>query len=412
MLVFTAAFFTNSIYHCDRALFLLLAPLFAATFFCQSDPEYALLCTYALFPLSSVIKPVGVFVFGSLADALGGKKTLCLTLLGASLTSFSIACLPTYTQCGWYAYLWLSLAQLIKQFFTATQSTNTALFMLEQTPLEKRCQASSWFDASSIAGTFLATAATYALHSCYLSWRFLFLASGLAHIIGLCLYWSLKKIVWTTPTQKTFCFQILWQHRSTIAQIAAVSGLSYTNYYIALMFMSSFLPLINTSISTSQALAMQTALLLFDACMLPVMGYLATKIGKLLLMQLGVMAVIICSLPLFMLLTQHSLLIACCARTVLVFFGICVAAPYHAWALEISPDQHRYSINAIAITIGSRCIGAPMPALCLWLYYKTGLLYAPAVPLIGTGIVALVALSSSRSCYSHNVRDALKVVHG
>lgn len=393
----TAALFTNIAYHFDRALLLLLTPCFAVTFFCQNDPLYALLCTYALFPLSFLVKPIGVLVFGHFADRLGGQRTLCFTLLGTSITSFIIACLPSYTHCGWYACLWLALTQLTKQFCTATQSTSTVLFMLEQTPFDKRCQISSWFDTSSIVGTFLATAVMYTLHRYDLSWRYVFLASGYAHIIGLYLYWSPQETVGRTSKQKTFCFQTFWQQRSVIAQVAAVSGFSYTNYYITLMFMSSFLPLINTTISISQALAMQTMLLGFDACMLPVLGYVATKIDPLLLMQIGAAGVIFCSVPLCMLLTCHSLMVACCVRMLLVFFGVCLAAPYHAWTLEVSPEEHRYSINAIATTIGSRCIAAPMPALSLLLYYKSGLLYAPAVTLIGTGIVALIALSYSQS---------------
>lgn len=391
---FAAGIFSNIIYHYDRSLLLLLAPQLASTFFPQTDPVYALICTYLLLPLGTISKPLGALIFGYLADTIGIKKSLSMMLIGSSLSTIIIPCLPTYSDTGWLACLCLALAQLSRNFFSSTQSTSTAIFILEQTDTEKKCLMSSWFDASGILGTFFGTAATCLVHLYGTSWHYLFLVSGCVGLIELFLFLSLT-LASAKPTQpkENFSWKILCHHKYIVFSIAAVSGFSYMNYYVAMAFMSSFLPLIS-SISPTQALSMQTFLLVFDFFLLPIMGYVGTKIGKTTLMIYGISGVVISSLPLFMMLQNSTIISACLIRMIFVFFGICLAAPYHAWALEISPREYRYVVNSVGAAIGSRLLGAPIPALCFFLYHKTGLLVAPALPLIFMGLLAVMVLVS------------------
>src|SRR5262245_20582352 len=93
-----------------------------------------------------------------------------------------------------------------------------------------------------------------------------------------------------------------------------------------------------------------------------------------------------------MLLHQATMFSAGFVRILLTFFGICLAAPYHAWLIEICPPEHRYLLGSVGGAIGSKCIGALVPAVSLFLYHKTGWLGAPALPLIGVSLFALMAL--------------------
>ena len=384
----------NILHHYDRSLFGLLATTLALTFFSQTDPVYALICTYMLMPLGAISKPIGSLVFGYLGDRIGLQKTLAIIFIGMSVSTASLIFLPTYNEIGWQASLFLGIVQLLRNFFGAAQTTGTAIFVLDQVKPERKSIVSSLFDASGILGTFLASGATLILHVYGISWRWLFFPSCLNGLIGLLI--SSRRIVNSNnnllKSKKDFGLKILLEHKKIVVTIAAVSGFSYANYYIVMTFMNSFLPLVS-KVTHIQTISIQTFLLGFDFFLLPVCGYVATQIGKRRLMSYAIFGVVISAIPLFMILNQATILSVCFVRIVFTFFGVCLAAPYHAWAIEICPHEHRYLLGAMGVAIGSRFIGAPIPALSLYLYHKTGWIFAPALPLIFISLLALSVLA-------------------
>ncbi len=391
---YVAGVIGTTLHHYNRSLFGFLAPMLAPFFFPTADPVWSLIYTYAILPIGLLSKPFGAFIFGHLGDKIGPQKTLCITLLGMTLATCAIGFLPTHDTIGMAAPLFLLILKLAQNFFAVGQTTGSAIFLLEQSKKEAHCLISSLFDAAGIAGTLIAAAAVLLLNTYGLSWRWLFWLSGLSGLLGFLLRIN-DKPQHPSAINQAQSLKILWAHKSAAFTIAAVAGFSYANYYLVMTFMTGFLPQIS-AISSADAIALQTQLLLFDLFLLPVFGYFGTKFGKEQLIFFAIAAIVIAVLPLFFLLRQATYLSAALVRIILTLFGVCLAAPYHAWAVEVSPFEHRYLIGGIGSAIGSRFFGAPIPALSLYLYHMTGWIVAPTFPLILVGTLALFALTRKR----------------
>jgi MHS family proline/betaine transporter-like MFS transporter len=381
---------------------------------------------YAIIPLGFMSKLLGALFFGQLGDRIGRAKIVALTLLGLALKSALMGFLPTYEQAGSIAPVLLVFSRLTLDFFSAGQTTGSSLFLMEHTEKEKRNFVSSLFDASGILGVIIASLVVGTLSPYPNFWRYLFWTGALVGMIG----WKLRKTLklldepgpkgpglnWEgfrappkfgselprpkgrgfkkqdeQPKEKKKTWHILWQHRQDILSIAAVSGISYANYYLITSFMNGFLPLISP-ISKTEALSLNSLLLAVDLLLLPLFGILSLKIKKEKLMLFAVLAIILSAAPLLSLLEEATLFIAACVRLTFTLFGTCIAAPYHAWVYEKSSKEHRYLIGAVGSLIGAKLIGAPLPVLSLWLYHHTESLSAPALPLVVIGCFAIIPL--------------------
>lgn len=385
----------NIIYHFDRSLFNLLIPFLAPLFFPQIDPVYALICMFAIAPLEVFVKPLGALFFGYWGDRIGRRKILSITLIGMAIKTGLMGFLPTYEQIGVFAPVLLAFTRLAISFFAAGETTGGAIFLLEHTKGEKRNLISSLFDASGILGVFLASCSIGLMHAFPDFWRILFWSGGLIGIIG----WMFRKLpedeeLHASPSLSCWC--ILWEHKHAVMAIASVAGFSYANYYLITNFMNGFLPLVS-SITKVEAISLNSLLLGIDFVLLPLFGIISLKVPKKVLMIGAILGMMGCAAPLFLLLQEATLFNVACVRIALTVLGVCLAAPYHAWAYERSPPQHRYLVGAFGTALGAKLLGGPLPAVSLWLYHQTGLIIVPALPLVIIGIFPLVYLMRGKA---------------
>lgn len=383
-------FLGNILYHFDRALFSLLIPFLAPLFFPHIDPLYALIAMFIISPLEAFVKPLGALVFGYWGDKIGRRKILSITMMGMAIKTAFMGFLPTYEQIGIYAPLLLAFVRLTIGFFSAGETTGGAIFLLEKSEQKKRNFISSLFDASGILGILLASSAIYFFHSYPHFWRILFWIGGGIGVIG----WMFRKLpddpkVFSEPLMS--CGMILWKYKKEVVAVAAVAGFSYANYFLITSFMNGFLPLIST-ITKAEAISFNSILLGVDFLLLPLFGLISLKISKKTLMLTAILGIVLCVCPLFLLLQKATLYKAAFVRMVLTLFGVCLAAPYHAWVYETTPPSHRYLIGAFGTAIGAKLFGAPLPALSLWLYQATGLVVSATIPLIIVGVLPLIFL--------------------
>ncbi len=380
----------NILEHFDQALYGFLAPFLAPIFFPSSDPIYGLIAAYALLPLGLISKPLGALVFGWFGDRIGRKFVLSITLFGMALVTALMGFLPTYEQAGWIAPSLLALGRLLQNFFAAGENTGGALFLLEQTSTQRRGWVSSLFDTSAIFGIMLASAAALLWGD---QWRLLYFAGALTAVAGFAIRRSAMN---DAPIKEPPGIRDFLKEWRSIASIALVIGYSYGNYYLITNLFNGFLPLVS-NISLQDAMAMNTLLLFLDMLLLPFFGYLSQRIAKENLMLAALIAGIVFSLPFFLLLEGASAWLAGSIRIALMVIGVCFSACYHAWAMEQCSPKVRFTVCALGFAFGSRLIGAPMPALSLWLFHKTGWIGSAAIPVLIAALLALGPLLKSRA---------------
>lgn len=255
-----------------------------------------------------------------------------------------------------------------------------AIFLLENSPEKKHDFLSSLYSSSTIGGILLASFGV-SLMSFYqiekVGWRFLYLIGCITGLFGLIMrsridFKHVESI--GTPLSKT-CSDFLkafWTYKKPLLLICFVAGFSYANYMIALVLMNGFIPLIS-SVTKQEMITLNTSLLVLDFLSLPFFGWLASKISREKIMLISALFVVVSGIPLFQLLENANFIGILIVRILFVLLGVCFYAPFHAWAQQLIPASHRYTLISFGYALGSQVFGGPTAALSLWVFKKTGI---------------------------------------
>lgn len=380
----------NFLEHYDNALFGMLAPFIAPLFFEKSDPITALILTYGMLPLGFVTRPIGSLVFGWIGDRFGRRQALFYSLVGMAVVTMGMGFLPLYCDIGIWSPVLLALARMLQSFFASGEGVGGAIFVLEHTEEKKRSWMSGCYDASTIAGILLASGLVTLMVSRDMvqeNWRSLFWIGGLTALFGLFVRWKTndsREFTKSPERQGSYQWSVLKSLGGPFLAITLASGFSYTTYSLAFTLMNGYIPLV-TSLSSLEVMNVNTILLVFDMCLLPLFGFVAHKWGKEKLMLTAALAAAASAIPLFSLLQGADLWTVILVRVGIVVCGVAFAAPYYAWAMEQVVPRHRYMVLSLGGVVGSQLIGMPCSAICLWLYKVSGWSGAPGIYLVAIG---------------------------
>lgn len=392
---FWSACLGNLFEHYDTALFGFLSPFLAPLFFPKQDPLTALILTYAMIPMGMLARPIGSLVFGFIGDRYGRKSALFLTLCGMAVVSAMIAACPTHAQVGVLAPALLCLGRILQNFLAAGETMGGAIFLLENTNEKHHDLLSSLYNASTIGGILLASGGAALLG--YLGviesgWRMLYVFGCITALFGCLLR---KNVTFTEAAPAPFSllqtFKIFWEYKKSLLLIALVSGLAYSNYSVALVLMNGFVPLIS-DLTKEQMIALNTSLLIFDFAILPLFGWLASKVSREKVMLGSALAIALSAVPLFMLLKGATLLTVICVRICFVILGVSFFASFHAWSQKLIPAAHRYVLISFGYALGSQLFGGPTAAFALWAFKETGSVASAAWYWIALALASSVCL--------------------
>ncbi|MGO1183041.1 MAG: MFS transporter [Micrococcaceae bacterium] len=148
----------NALEWFDWNIYAIFAPFFAAQFFRSDDPLSSLLSTLAVFAVGFLMRPVGGWLFGRLADERGRRFSLTLAILLASVGSLMIAVAPTFDSIGVFAGVILLVARLVQGLSHGGETGSAFTYLAEIAPSDRRglWASTPWLGVA--AGTMLATA--------------------------------------------------------------------------------------------------------------------------------------------------------------------------------------------------------------------------------------------------------------
>jgi MFS family permease len=369
---FWSALLGNLFEHYDTALFSCLSPFLAPYFFPHYDPVTALICTYAMIPIGMIVRPIGSIVFGVVGDRVGRKRALFLSLSGMAVVSGGVAFLPTYAQAGFWAPALLGFARCLQNFFAAGEIMGGAIFLLEKAEEKKHDFLSSLYGASTIGGILLASAGIALLGwfgGVEKGWRWLYIFGTVTALFG-CLFRA--RIEDRVTERAKTAWKGVWEHRRALLLIALGAGLGYANYSVALVILNGFVPLIS-SITKEQMVELNTALLVLDFALLPLFGWIATRVSREKLMRCAAAAALLGGLFLFIPLQGATIGIVIAIRISLVIIGVAFCAPFHAWTQQLVPERDRYLVISLGYACGSQLLGSMTTSLSLWTFQTTGI---------------------------------------
>src|SRR5690242_12482221 len=174
---------------------------FAGSFFPGKDPVLQQLNAAVLFAVGFVMRPVGGWLFGHLADHYGRRNALMLSVLLMCFGSLMIAVTPTYAAIGVGAPVLLGLARIIQGLSLGGEYGASATYLSEVADAKHRGFYSSFQYVTLIGGQLCAILVLVLLQQVFLTadqlkawgWRVPFAIGALLAVIALAMRRGLQE---------------------------------------------------------------------------------------------------------------------------------------------------------------------------------------------------------------------------
>ena len=293
----------------DFYVYAFCAIYFAPAFFPSDDPTVQLLNTAGVFAAGFLMRPIGGWLFGRVADKHGRKNSMMISVLMMCGGSLIIACLPTYASIGALAPALLLLARLLQGLSVGGEYGTTATYMSEVAMRGQRGFLGSFQYVTLIGGQLLAVLTVVILQQ-FLSteelkaygWRIPFVVGAIAAVISLFLRRSLKETTSKETRQDKEAGSMAALFRNHKAAFITVLGYTAGGsliFYTFTTYMQKFL--VNTGgMNAKTASYVMTGALFVYMCMQPLFGMLADRIGRRNSMMLFGGLGTLCTVPLLM----------------------------------------------------------------------------------------------------------------
>lgn len=170
----------------DFYIYAFSATYFAHSFSTSSNPITQQIAAFGVFAVGFFMRPIGSWIFGSLADKVGRKKSMVVSVILMALSSFLIAALPNKDRVGDFAVILLLIARLIQGLSVGGEYGIAATYLSELASEGKRGFYSSFQYVTLIGGQLLAVASISIMLLFFsdnemrdFAWRILFVIGGI-----------------------------------------------------------------------------------------------------------------------------------------------------------------------------------------------------------------------------------------
>lgn len=380
--------------------------IFDKQFFPTEDPYISQMLSYLTLALTFFIRPFGGIVFAHIGDRLGRKKTLVVTLSMMGGATVAIGLLPTYEQVGMLAPALLVLCRVVQGLAIGGEWGGALLLAYEYAPKHRRGLFGSVPQTGITIGMLLATIAFSLVSQLPQAsfeswgWRLPFISSIILIIVGLWIRGGLGE----TPAFKEqkdagnvsklpIAETLRYHWRSVLIAIGA-KIVETAPFYIFATFVVSYATG-TLAFERSTVLGAVSAGALASTIMIPVMGLLSDKWGRVPVYMAGAALIGLFAAPFFLLLGTG----ADWAVFVAVIIGLGVVWPPVTATLgtltsEIFSTRVRYTGVTLGYQIGAALAGGTAPLLCTFLLAKFNGSWTPiAVYIVAIAVLSLIAVS-------------------
>jgi MHS family alpha-ketoglutarate permease-like MFS transporter len=279
---------------------------FAGAFFPGSDPVVQQLNAAVLFAGGFIVRPIGGWLFGHMADRYGRRRALMASVLLMCFGSLLIAVTPTYAAIGIAAPVMLGVARIVQGLSLGGEYGTSATYLSEVADDRHRGFYSSFQYVTLIGGQLCAILVLLTLQQLFLTgdqlrawgWRIPFvIGAGLA-LVALAMRRNLHETDDFTsaqagPAPKAPSLRELMRYPREVLLVVGLTMGGTTAFYTYTTYMQKFLKL-SVGLSDLQTTTITGVSLIFALILQPIYGALSDSIGrKPLLIWFGVMGTLL-----------------------------------------------------------------------------------------------------------------------
>jgi metabolite-proton symporter len=261
---------------------------FAHAFFPKGDPTTQLLQAAGVFAAGFLMRPIGGWVFGRIADRYGRKRSLVISVVMMCAGSLAIALTPTHATIGVMAPVVLTLARMVQGISVGGEYGTTATYMSEVALRGRRGFLSSFQYVTLIGGQLLAVLVVVILQGLLSDeelrawgWRIPFVIGALTAVVALMLRRKLGETLSEESRAKKHAGTLrgLLQHKGAFLTVMGYTAGGSLAFYTFTTYMQKYL--VNTAgFNARTASAVMTGALLVFMLLQPAIGALSYRIGR------------------------------------------------------------------------------------------------------------------------------------
>ncbi|MFT3945386.1 MAG: MFS transporter [Agriterribacter sp.] len=355
---------------------------FSPVFFPQADSTAQLLNAAGIFAVGFLMRPIGGWLFGRIADRTGRKKAMTLSILLMSFGSLLIACTPAYNTIGIAAPVILFLARMLQGLSVGGEYGTSATYLSEMATGNRRGFYSSFQYVTLIGGQLVALGVQLMLQKFLLTdeqlhawgWRIPFIIGALLAVVALYIRSNLDEtssfIENAEKHEKRGSISELLKHPRAIALVIGLTLGGTIAFYTYSIYMQKFL--VNTvHLTINQSTIISFCSLFLFALLQPVFGLLSDKIGRRpLLMAFGI-AGTLCTVPL---LTAIGNTQSMFQAFLLIMAGLIIVSGYTSINAVVKAELFPAEVRALGVglpyALTTAIFGGTAEFIALW--FKKG----------------------------------------
>jgi MFS family permease len=295
----------------DFYLYGSLAAVIAKQFFAGLDAGSAFIFALLAFAAGFIVRPFGALLFGRLGDMIGRKYTFLVTILIMGGATFIVGILPNYNTIGVAAPVILIALRMLQGLALGGEYGGAATYVAEHAPAGKRGAYTAWIQTTATLGLFLSLLVILFTREFTgpafedWGWRVPFLVSILLLAVSVYIRLSMnespafQKMKSEGKTSKAPLTEAFGQWKNMKIVVLALFGLVagqavvwYTGQFYALFFLTQVL-----KVDGKTANLMIAASLVIGTPFFIVFGALSDRIGRKMIIMLGLLLAIITYIP-------------------------------------------------------------------------------------------------------------------
>lgn len=369
---------------------------FAGAFFPNSDPVVQQLNAALLFAAGFLVRPLGGWMFGYLADHHGRRGALMLSVTLMCFGSLMIAVTPTYASIGIFAPILLGAARILQGLSLGGEYGTSATYLTEMADQRHRGFYSSFQYVTLIGGQICALLVLLLLQKVFLTndqirewgWRIPFVIGALLAVIALIMRRNLQETdafeAARNVVKRTSSLRTLMKFPREILLVVGLTAGGTAAFYTYTTYMQKFLKL-SVGLTDDQTTLVTLSSLIFGIILQPIYGALSDRIGrKWLLIAFGISGVLFTIPLLTTLQTAKGPLTA----FLLIAAAWMIVSGYTSINAVVKAELFPTNIRAIGVglpyAVTVSVFGGTADSMALWLkslgheqwfyYYLTGMI--------------------------------------
>lgn len=388
----------------DFALYGYLAAIIGRLFFPSDDPTASLLASYGAFAAGFIMRPLGATVFGWLGDTIGRGRTMQISVAMMAVPTVALGLLPDYHSIGIAAPILLVVIRLIQGISVGGEFSSSVTYMVETAPNDQRGRAGSWANVGSMSGMLLGSAAAALTATVFAAdvldswgWRLPFLFGGVIGFAAILLRRDLPRsphfLEHEAGTPSCSPFRQVWTKNRSEAMQAFLLAASYgMGFYLIMVYLPSWLGR-EAGMVEAEALQVNSALTFAIIPLMVIFAWIGDRwVRRTRLTALAFISMALVALPLSQFMIHGGIPAMIFGQAVLIVLLAVPLGSAPAIFVELFPSEDRLTGYSISFNLGVGVVGGITPMLATWLIKTTGNPLAPACLIVGSSLMAVVAL--------------------